>query len=82
MTLRHGSERGHTVNYFTCTLDEAVHMNNPAAGSLATINDFIDFQAETKPHNFAVGFPLRQGSDEDWSRELFSWSQRMLSSHV
>lgn len=54
-----------TVNYFTCTLGEAQDLNR-SKPHLATVNSFLDFQADKQPNTPAVGFPMLDDFSDDY----------------
>lgn len=58
------------LNYFTCTLGQAVEVNSARPHEFETINDFLDVQASRYPDLPAVGFP-RPGAD-GWVVDIFS----------
>ncbi|KAI4136432.1 MAG: hypothetical protein L6R39_007789, partial [Caloplaca ligustica] len=70
------------LNYFVCTLGQAVEVNHKRPHSFKTINGFIDHQAHVVPDSLAVGFPVPTAdrSDGEWDYQTFSFLQlRTLS---
>lgn len=62
------------LNYFICTLGQAVKVNQENPHRFATINEFIDHQAHTIPDRLAVGFPVPNDhvGDRNWGSNIFS----------
>ncbi|KAL8847300.1 MAG: hypothetical protein Q9221_007645 [Calogaya cf. arnoldii] len=55
------------INYFVCTLGQAVAVNEKSPHGFETITDFLDRQAQIVPNAPAVGFPLPSGNkDKEW----------------
>ncbi|KAL3421850.1 putative male sterility protein [Phlyctema vagabunda] len=79
------------TSYFTCTLGEAAILDGAKVRSHATINDFLDYQAETIPLQPAVVFPVPGDDGQEWSHELLirnvalkklcNYASRAKSSH-
>ncbi|KAL8873605.1 MAG: hypothetical protein Q9174_000953 [Haloplaca sp. 1 TL-2023] len=46
------------LNYFTCTLGQAVAVNERYPHPYETIIDFLEYQAKVVPDDLAVGFPI------------------------
>lgn len=64
-----------TLNYFTCTLGQAVEINDKAPHEFRTINEFLRHQARVIPRAPAVGFPVPSETVSDrskWRHEVFS----------
>jgi hypothetical protein len=60
-----------SMNYFTCTLGEAIARSHDFR-DLNTINDFIDHQAKKHPEGIAIGFPVPGAGNQNWEYECFS----------
>ena len=58
------------LNYFTCTLGEAIPLNARSPPPFHTINGLIDYQALQNPHRPAVGFCY----DLEYRKEANEWS--------
>lgn len=63
------------LNYFICTLGQAVKINAQGPHVFKTVNDLIDCQARTIPQAPAVGFPVPPDSENNGPE----WQQRFLS---
>ncbi|KAL8677847.1 MAG: hypothetical protein Q9186_005759 [Xanthomendoza sp. 1 TL-2023] len=61
------------LNYFTCTLGQAVEINEKSPNAFGTITNFLDHQARKIPRAPAVAFPLpsRDNSGTKWKYEIF-----------
>lgn len=61
------------LNYFTCTLGQAVEVNKKNPHEYQTINEFLDHQARVVPERLAVGFPVPSsaGQDDKWDYMIF-----------
>ena len=62
------------LNYFTCTLGQAVTDNERNPHAYETIIDFLEHQAQAVPDDLAVGFPIpgSYGSEEAWDHRTLS----------
>lgn len=62
------------LNYFVCTLGQAVKTNQNNPHQFTTINEFIDHQAHVIPGGLAIGFPVPtdSGYDGQWESIIFS----------
>lgn len=73
------------LNYFVCTLGQAVKINQRNPHQYSTINEFIDHQAHNIPDRLAVAFPVPKdgGLDVIWASKVFTFRElRSLSIHV
>lgn len=59
-------------NHFTCTLGQAAELNK-AIQPISDISNFIDQQADDRPHAPAVVFPVPGENDEAWDLDVFSF---------
>ncbi|KAI4125879.1 MAG: hypothetical protein LQ338_004023 [Usnochroma carphineum] len=62
------------LNYFVCTLGQAVEVNKKDPHQFKTINEFLDYQARVAPDRLAVGFPVPA-----IARENGQWESLILS---
>ncbi|KAL8926702.1 MAG: hypothetical protein Q9208_002776 [Pyrenodesmia sp. 3 TL-2023] len=53
------------LNYFVCTLGQALEVNSSSPHPYGTINDLLDYQAEFIPDRLAVGFPAESLVHDD-----------------
>lgn len=63
------------LNYFVCTLGQAIKTNQCNPHQFTVINEFIDHQAREIPDRLAVAFPVPtvdDGRDEHWASRVFS----------
>ncbi|KAL8728043.1 MAG: hypothetical protein Q9166_005643 [cf. Caloplaca sp. 2 TL-2023] len=72
------------INYFVCTLGQAVKINNEFPHSFGTINDFLDHQASVIPHAPAVGFPIPSKDEPNgqWKYKIFTQSPQCQPSAI
>ncbi|KAJ4557146.1 putative NRPS-like protein biosynthetic cluster [Exophiala dermatitidis] len=70
------------VNYFTCTLGEAIHYQQGKA--YRTINEFIEFKSGQTPDLPAIGFfvPGQASSGQPWKTEILSFKDVQNGSRV
>ncbi|KAL8814210.1 MAG: hypothetical protein Q9223_006548, partial [Gallowayella weberi] len=62
------------LNYFTCTLGQAVEINDKSPKQYETIPDFLHHQARNVPGAPAVAFPVpsRDKSGSEWTYDLLT----------
>jgi hypothetical protein len=66
-------DKNNDLNYFVCTLGEALEVQQKSSHSYQTINDFFNLQKDSNPDVPAVAFPV-PGSNYEWFREIYSAS--------
>lgn len=59
------------LTYFTCTLGQAIQVNQNQPAPFETITEFLDYQAQRAPDRPAVGFPNPQRTDGEWGHSLY-----------
>ena len=67
------------TNYFVCTLGQAAVLNAEKPQSFKTINDFIDLQAQQRPLDPAVGFPIPPKDKEKEKEKEKEWDYAIYS---
>lgn len=65
------------LNYFVCTLGQAVEVNKKDPHQFKTINEFLDYQARVAPDRLAVGFPVPA-----IARENGQWESLILCTSI
>ncbi|KAL8805671.1 MAG: hypothetical protein Q9182_001815 [Xanthomendoza sp. 2 TL-2023] len=65
------------LNYFTCTLGQAVEINDKSPKEYETIPDFLHHQARNIPGAPAVAFPVPSGdnSGSEWSYDILIYDE-------
>ncbi|KAL8728930.1 MAG: hypothetical protein Q9181_005172, partial [Wetmoreana brouardii] len=68
------------LNCFTCTLGQALRVDEKNTHPYKTINDFLDHQAFNEPYRHAVGFPdpSAQVSNGRWDYKTYLYSAQNL----
>lgn len=61
------------TNYFVCTLGQAATLNRQA-NPYTTIPQFVSWQAEHHPGLAAVGFPIPNAQQEEWSYRVLTFA--------
>lgn len=65
------------LNYFVCTLGQAVEVKKRYPHQFKTINEFLDHQAQVIPASLAVGFPTPAAN-----RDAGQWRSDLLCKHA
>lgn len=60
-------------NYFVCTLGQAVVLHDQPK-PYSTVSEFVEYQARHHPYLPAVGFPIPQSDQDEWTYQVLAFN--------